>query len=60
VTVKDWQEIAQARGLEIPAGEWDRIGPALDALEAAFRPLAAAIPPELDPAPVFAAGEDGP
>jgi hypothetical protein len=54
---KDWQAMAQARGLEIPAGEWGRIGPALDALEEVFRPLAARLPPELEPALVFRAGE---
>ena len=37
----------------------DRIGPSLDALEAAFRPLERAIGAETDPAVIFRAdGED--
>lgn len=55
---KNWQAMAQARGLEIPAAEWDRIAPALDALERAFRPLAAHLPPELEPPLLFRAEED--
>jgi hypothetical protein len=38
---KDWKKIARASGLTIPAAEVDRIAPALDALETAFRPLGA-------------------
>jgi hypothetical protein len=57
---KDWKKIAQASGLSIPGAEADRIAPALDALEAAFRPLVATIAPEEDLAVVFrAAKEDG-
>jgi len=57
---KDWKKIAKASGLTIPAAEVDRIAPALDALETAFRPLARAIGPNIDPAVVFrAAVEDG-
>ena len=57
---KDWKKIAKANGLTIPAAEVDRIAPALDALEAAFRPLARTIGPETDPAVVFQADvEDG-
>jgi len=57
---KDWKKIARASGLTIPAAEVDRIAPALDALETAFRPLVAAIGPETDLAVVFQADvEDG-
>jgi len=55
---KDWRALAQARGLEIPAAELDRIAPALDALEQAFRPLAERLPPELEPSFLFRAEED--
>jgi hypothetical protein len=52
---KDWQKIARASGLTIPPADVDRIAPALDALETAFRPLARAIGPETDLAVVFRA-----
>jgi hypothetical protein len=35
-----------------------RISPALDALEAAFRPLAGTIPHDAEPALAFRAGDD--
>jgi hypothetical protein len=50
---KDWNKIARASGLTIPAADVDRIAPALDALETAFRPLVRAIGPETDLAVVF-------
>jgi hypothetical protein len=57
---KDWKKIARASGLTIPAADVDRIAPALDALETAFRALVRAIGPETDPAVVFRADtEDG-
>jgi len=65
---KDWKTIARAEGLSIPAAALDRVGESLDALEAAFRPLARALPPDTDPAVAFhaalraespAAPEDG-
>jgi hypothetical protein len=57
---KDWKKIAQASGLTIPAADMDRITPALDAVEAAFRPLVRIIAPETDLAVVFSAdAEDG-
>jgi len=58
VTTNNWQAMAQARGLEIPAAELERIAPALDALEQAFRPLADRLPPELEPSFLFRAEED--
>jgi len=56
--MKDWISIAKARGLDIPAGDVERIAPALDALEAFFRPLAASLTPEMEPAAVFRADEE--
>jgi len=57
---KDWKIIARASGLTIPAADVDRIAPALDALETAFRPLARTLGPEADLAVVFQADvEDG-
>jgi len=46
----DFQALARARGLDIPAAELDRIAPTLQALEASFRPLTADLPSSLEPA----------
>ena len=57
---KDWKIIARASGLTIPAADVDRIAPALDALETAFRPLVRTLGPEADLAVVFQPdAEDG-
>lgn len=57
---KDWKKIARANGLAIPDKDLDRITPALDALESAFRPLAQGLSPEMEPAVIFdVAAEDG-
>jgi hypothetical protein len=57
--MKNWKQIAESSGLKIP--DVDRIAPALDALEAAFRPLVKAIPHDVEPAVVFrTAAEDLP
>ena len=57
--MKQWKQIAEAAGLEIP--DIGRITPALDALEAAFRPLLKDIPHDAEPPMVFrAAAEDLP
>lgn len=50
---KDWKKIARANGLAIPDASLERIAQSLDALEAGFRPLAQAIPPETEPALTF-------
>ena len=60
---KDWKKIARASGLAIPDAALERIAQSLDALEADFRPLARALPPETEPAIAFhaampAAAED--
>ena len=45
--MKDWKQIAESAGLAIP--DIDRITPALDALEAAFRPLLKGFPHDAEP-----------
>ena len=55
---KDWRKIARAEGLDIPDADLERIGPTLDAMEAAFRPLAHALPAHTDPALIFRAAEE--
>jgi len=50
---KDWKKIARANGLAIPDAALERIAQSLDALEADFRPLVRALPPETEPATVF-------
>jgi hypothetical protein len=51
--MRDWSLIAAGLDLRVPAGELERITLVLAALETAFRPLAAAIPPEIEPAVRF-------
>jgi hypothetical protein len=46
----DWKAAAHARELNIPDEALDRIAPALDALETAFRPLVSQLPHEVEPA----------
>ena len=55
---KDWKKIARANRLEIPDADLERIGPTLDGLEGAFRPLAQSLAPETDPATIFRAAEE--
>lgn len=55
---KDWKKIARASGLAIPDAALERIAQSLDALEADFRPLARALPPETEPAIAFRAAID--
>jgi hypothetical protein len=57
--MKDWKQIAASAGLAIP--DMERITPALDSLEAAFRPLVQAIPHDAEPPFTFrVAAEDLP
>jgi hypothetical protein len=49
----DWKLLAEAQNLDIPADELPRVTAPLGALEAAFRPLIADLPPDLEPAVVF-------
>jgi hypothetical protein len=48
--MKDWKAIAKAGSPEMPAADLQRIVAPLEALEAAFRPLVADLPPDLEPA----------
>ena len=51
----DWKGVARARRLSIPEADLETIAPRLDALEAAFRPLAAKLTPDQEPPAVFRA-----
>jgi len=58
--MKDWKKIASGHGLNIPETDLDKIAPALDTLEAAFRPLVETIPHDVEPAVTFSIPpEDG-
>ncbi len=54
--MRNWKQLAQALGLDIPAGDLARIEPPLEALEQAFRQLAPAIPHHVEPAITFRCG----
>jgi hypothetical protein len=56
--MKDWKTIASASGLGIPDADLERIAPALESLESAFRPLSADIPGAIEPAVTFRAEEE--
>jgi hypothetical protein len=51
--MKNWKKIAEASDARIPEPDLDRITPALDTLEAAFRPLTKHIPDDVEPALAF-------
>ena len=51
--MKNWKLLAAALDLDLPERDIEKISPTLDALETAFRPLAAAIPHETEPAVIF-------
>lgn len=46
----DWNALARARGLNIPADAVERIAPSLEALEASFRPLPTKLTHSVEPA----------
>ena len=54
--MKDWKQMAESGGLNVP--DVDRIIPALDALETAFRPLVNSIPHDVEPALSFRAATE--
>jgi hypothetical protein len=54
--MKNWKQMAESAGFDIP--DVDRLTPALDALEAAFRPLVKTIPHDVEPALAFRAAEE--
>ena len=49
----DWEALARTRGFEIARDELDRVVEPLRALEKRFRPLAADLSFDLDPATTF-------
>lgn len=51
--MKNWNKIAEANDLRIPEADIERVAPALDILEAAFRPLTKDIPNDVEPAVSF-------
>jgi hypothetical protein len=51
--MKNWKLLATDLRLSIPDEDLERIIPAMDALEAAFRPLVTDIPHETEPAVIF-------
>ncbi len=59
VKCRDWKRIAEGLQLGIPEADLDRITAVLDALEAAFRPLAASLPFEVEPAVIFSCETEG-
>ncbi len=57
--MRNWRKIAEGLAEDIPEADLARAATALDALEAAFRPLAREIPESVEPAVIFQAdGED--
>jgi hypothetical protein len=56
--MKNWKQMAESAGLNIP--DVERLTPALDALEAAFRPLVKTIPHDVEPALLFRATAEAP
>ncbi len=49
----NWTAVAQARGLDIPEADVERIRVSLEGLEQSFRPLLAKLPVTLEPAIVL-------
>ena len=56
--MKNWSDIAASSGLGIPSDQAQRIAIPLDALEAAFRPLARGLTFADEPASIFDPSED--
>ncbi len=56
--MKNWHALAIASDLNIPEPDLGRVIAPIEALNAAFRPLARAIPHEIEPAVVFRPWED--
>jgi len=51
--MKNWKLLAASLGLDIPQSDLEKIQPALDSLDAAFRPLTKEISHETEPAFTF-------
>jgi hypothetical protein len=56
--MKDWAAIAKAAGLDIPAKDLSRASQALNGLDEVFRPLAAGLTPDMEPAATFSADQE--
>jgi hypothetical protein len=54
----DWKALARARGSQLEDAELERTFEPLSNLENRFRPLAAALPPTVDPATIFCANPE--
>ena len=50
---KDWKLIAQGLSLPIPAADLERTIAPLNALEAAFRPMAATLTPDVETSTIY-------
>lgn len=48
--MRDWKQVAEGFGAEIPDRDLDRVAASLAAVEEAFRPLVGKIPLETEPA----------
>jgi len=57
--MSDWVSIINARKLDIPAQDVERVTKPLDALEKSFRPLVQDLSADLEPSTTFQAEEDG-
>ena len=57
--MKNWKKIADGHDLGIPEPDLERVSPALDTLESAFRPLAKKIPDDVEPAVTFRVFAEG-
>ena len=49
----NWKLLAQARGIDLPADDLDRLVPALDSLDAAFALLRQLAPHESEPVTIY-------
>jgi hypothetical protein len=49
----NWKLLAQARGIDLPAEDLERLGPALDSLDDAFAPLRELAPHESEPITIY-------
>jgi len=56
--MKDWAATAKAAGLDIPAKDLSRASQALNSLDEAFRPLAAGLTADMEPANTFSADQE--
>jgi hypothetical protein len=57
--MKNWVGIAQAHGLDLSAGDLDRVAQPLAALDETFRPLVKQLTPDLEPDFELHLGEEG-